>query len=107
MKVNLFLHSEDLNLYFVYINLLWNSICPCILWNGSITSQDLIVKRWNSWNSLVVQWFGLHASSIGSAGAMDICSGNYNSAGYRGQPSIPPLQKKKKVERSSETVEND
>ena len=52
MRENVFLHSEDLNLSFVYINLLWNSICPFILWNGSITSQDLIVKRWNYWNSL-------------------------------------------------------
>ena len=57
MRENLFLHSEDLNLYFVYINLLWNSICSFILWNGSTTSQHLIVKRWNYWNSLAVQWF--------------------------------------------------
>ena len=44
---------------------------------------------------------------------MDICSENYDSASYRVQPSIPPLQKKKKkkenkVEKGvSETVEND
>ena len=89
MRENVFLHSEDLNLYFVYINLLWNSICPFILWNGSTTSQDLIVKRWNYWNSLAVQWFRLHASSIGSSGAMD-------SASYGVQPSIPPLQEEKR-----------
>ena len=88
MRENLFLHSEDLNLYFVYINLLWSSICPFILWNGSITSQDLIVKRWNYWNSLAVQWFRLHASSIRSSGAMD-------SASYGVRPSIPLLQEKK------------
>ena len=43
---------------------------------------------------------------------MDICSENYDSASYRVQPSIPPLQKKKKKENKvekgvSETVEND
>ena len=88
MRENVFLHSEDLNLSFVYINLLWNSICPFILWNGSITSQDLIVKRWNYWNYLAVQWFRLHASSIRSSGAMD-------SASYGVRPSIPLLQEKK------------
>ena len=88
MRENVFLHSEDLNLSFVYINLLWNSICPFILWNASITSQDLIVKRWNYWNSLAVQWFRLHASSIRSSGAMD-------SASYGVRPSIPLLQEKK------------
>ena len=89
MRENVFLHSEDLNLSFVYINLLWNSICPFILWNASITSQDLIVKRWNYWNSLAVQWFRLHASSIRSSGAMD-------SASYGVQPCIPPLQEEKR-----------
>ena len=96
MKVNLFLHSEDLNLYFVYINLLWNSICPCILRNGSITSQDLIVKRWNFWNSLAVQWFGLHASSIGSSGDMDICSGTMILQATEGSPPFHPSKKKKR-----------
>ena len=102
MRENVFLHSEDLNLSFVYINLLWNSICPFILWNGSITSQDLIVKRWNYWNSLAVQWFRLHASSIGAQVPWILQATECS-------PPFHPSKgkKKKKVERSSETVGND
>ena len=37
MKVNLFFHYEELNTYFIYINLSWNSICPLILQNSHIT----------------------------------------------------------------------